>query len=184
MHQLKKWKGYQSNNQHKENKKTTIRDAEMELMFGIAASLVVLCWLTNSSSFNNWTLPRFFQLLTWTSQRKSVNTANKNALKIVKMPILNVISWTLTRILLRKAAEFYRRLDVGGKFEQTLQTLQNFATLTSNILACFNVLPLNLVSFPILRPFFQQYLWIFAKCECFIQAIMRPHTLRKRSGKS
>ena len=64
----------------------------------------------------------------------------------MKMPILNVIAWTLTRIMLRKAAEFYRRLDVGGKFEQTLQTLQNFATLTSNILACFNVLPLNLVS--------------------------------------
>ena len=41
----------------------------------------------------------------------------------MKMPILNVIAWTLTRIMLRKAAEFYRRLDVGGKFEQTLQTL-------------------------------------------------------------
>ena len=33
-------------------KKITIRDAEMELMFGIAASLVVLWWLTNSYSFN------------------------------------------------------------------------------------------------------------------------------------
>ena len=51
----------------------------------------------------------------------------------MRMPILNVISWTLTRILLRKAAEFYRRLDVGGKFEHTLQTLENFATLRSNI---------------------------------------------------
>ena len=175
MHQLKKWKGYQSNNQHKENKKTTIRDAEVELMFGIAASLVVLCWLTNSSSFNNWTLPRFFQLLTWTSQRKSVNTANKNALKIVKMPILNVISWTLTRILPRKAAEFYRRLDVEGKFEQTLPLCKISRLWGAISLLVFKILPFNLISSPILRRFFQQ-------CLCFIQAIMRPHTLTKRSG--
>ena len=55
---------------------------------------------------NEKTLPRFFQLLT----RKFVNTAKKNALKLVRMPSLNVICWKLTRM-----------------------KLWNFATLWSNI---------------------------------------------------
>ena len=38
-------------------------------------------------------LPWSFQLLTWTSERKSVNTARKNGLKLLKMQILNVVCW-------------------------------------------------------------------------------------------
>ena len=35
-------------------------------------------------------LPRFFQLLTWTSQGQSVDTTGKSALKLVKLPSLEV----------------------------------------------------------------------------------------------
>ena len=47
---------------NKTGKKITIRHAEMELMFGIAASLVVLRWLTNSSVFSTFNLDQLVKI--------------------------------------------------------------------------------------------------------------------------
>ena len=40
----------------------------------------------------------FFQLLTWTSSGKSVDTTKKSAFKLMKLPRLNVIRWKLMKI--------------------------------------------------------------------------------------
>ena len=69
----------------------------------------------------------FFQLLTWTSWGKFVDTTGER-LKLAKLPSLNVIFWKLTKIHLLKVAKFYRRLyGGGGKFvPPTIETSVNF----------------------------------------------------------
>ena len=49
------------------------------------------------------TLPWFLTI----ALKKSVNTAEKNALKSVQLPSLKVIWWKLTKIWLRKAGRWY-----------------------------------------------------------------------------
>ena len=51
----------------------------------------------------------FFQLLTWTRSGKSVDTTEKSALKLIKLPSLKMICWKLMKIQLFKDAKFCRR---------------------------------------------------------------------------
>ena len=55
-------------------------------------------------------LPRFFQLFTWTSQEKSVDSTEKGALKLVKLPSLKVTGIKRAKVQLRKVAKISRRL--------------------------------------------------------------------------
>ena len=55
-------------------------------------------------------LPRFFQLFTWTSQEKSVDSIEKGALKLVKLPSLKVKGIKRAKIQLHKVAKISRRL--------------------------------------------------------------------------
>ena len=55
----------------------------------------------------------FCQLSTWTSSGKSVDTSEKSALKLVKLPNLKVICSKLMKIQILKVAKFYSRLYGG-----------------------------------------------------------------------
>ena len=57
-----------------------------------------------------WTLQRFFQVLIKTCKEISVNTAGKRALKLGKLPSLNVIRPKRAKIFLHKVVEFCQRL--------------------------------------------------------------------------
>ena len=82
------------------------------------------------------TLPRFFQLLTWTSQGKTVGTTGKSALKLLNLLSLKVIHPKRAKIQLCKDAKTYRRLysgegwRAGGGGENwrppTIQTIVKF----------------------------------------------------------
>ena len=53
-------------------------------------------------------LPRFFQLLRWTSQEKSVDTTEKSALKLINLPNLKAKGIKRAKIQLSKVAKIYR----------------------------------------------------------------------------
>ena len=108
-------------------------------------------------------IPRFCQLLTGTGLQKSVNTAGKDALRLVKMQSLNVICWKLTKIWLRKVAEFYRCLYGERKLvNPTTQRSVKFRDFVQHSLDV-DVSLLNLTGFLILRLSFQQCQWIFSE---------------------
>lgn len=94
--------------------------------------------------------------MTGTRNRKFVNTSKRKALKLVKIPRLNVvIGWKLTEIELHKVTEFYRRLYGGA----SSCPYKHFSTLS----LAFKVSPLNWVSCLILlKVLFPTVLKIFA----------------------
>ena len=55
-----------------------------------------------------------FQVLIKTCKQISVNTAGKRALKLGKLPSLNVIRPKRAKIFLHKVVEFWQRLYGGG----------------------------------------------------------------------
>ena len=76
----------------------------------------------------------FVELVTGTRNRKFVNTAKRKALKLAKIPRLNVvIGWKLTEIELHKVTEFYRRLYGGA----SSCPYKHFSTLWSNTFSRF-----------------------------------------------
>ena len=79
------------------------------------------------------TLPRFFHLLTWTSQGKTVGTTGKSALKLLNLLSLKVIHPKRAKIQLCKDAKIYRRFYSGEGWRgggelapPTIQTIAKF----------------------------------------------------------
>ena len=70
---------------------------------------------TGNSVLSHRPFHGFFQFLTWTSLGKSVDTTQRSALKLVKLPSLNMICWKLMKIHLLKVVNFYKPLYGGGQ---------------------------------------------------------------------
>ena len=76
-------------------------------------------------SLGEQTFSWFFQLLTWTTQEKSVDTTGKSALILVRLSTLKVIHFMQAKIV-----KIYRRLYGGGQVcaPHPYKHLQNFTT--------------------------------------------------------
>ena len=88
---------------------------------------------TGNSVLSHRPFHGFFQFLTWTSLGKSVDTIQRSALKLVKLPSLNVLCQKLMKIHLLKVVNFYKPCMVGDKFvpstTQTSVKFRDFAEL-------------------------------------------------------